>query len=78
MLFRSDVHVLPVGAVTVDQLGYELADIQGMVEAGAVAISEDGKSVMDTALYLEAMKIAKENDIVVLAHCEDKSLVQGV
>lgn len=71
------VHVLPVGAVTVGQAGQELADIQGMVKAGAVAISEDGKSVMDTSLYLQAMKIAHENDIVVLAHCEDKSLVQG-
>ncbi|WP_310605007.1 dihydroorotase [Anaerosporobacter sp.] len=71
------VHVLPVGAVTKGQIGEELADIAGMVKEGAVAISEDGKSVMDTALYQKAMTIAKEEGIVVLAHCEDKSLVRG-
>jgi dihydroorotase len=71
------VHVLPVGAVTKSQIGKELADISAMVKEGAVAISEDGRSVMDPALYKEAMKIAKEEGIVVLAHCEDRSLVQG-
>lgn len=71
------VNILPVGAVTLGQVGKDLADIAGMVKEGAVAISEDGKSVMDTALYKKAMTIAKEEGIVVLAHCEDKSLVQG-
>ena len=71
------VNVLPVGAVTIGQAGKELADIAGMAKEGIVAISEDGKSVMDTALYKKAMAIAKEEGIVVLAHCEDKSLVQG-
>ncbi len=69
------VHILPVGAVSKDQMGTELADIEGMVEAGALAISEDGKSVMDTALYYKSMKIAAKTGITVLAHCEDKSLV---
>ena len=71
------VNILPVGAVTLGQAGQDLADIASMVKEGAVAISEDGKSVMDTALYRKAMTIAKEEGIVVLAHCEDKSLVQG-
>ncbi|PXV89072.1 dihydroorotase [Lachnotalea glycerini] len=69
------VHVCQVGAVTVSQMGEELADIEGMVKAGAVAISEDGKSVMNVRLYEEAMSLAKELDIPVLAHCEDKNLV---
>lgn len=68
------VHILPVGAVTLGQDGNTLADIGGMAKAGAIAISEDGKSVMDTAIYREGMKLAAENDIVVMAHCEDKSL----
>lgn len=71
------VNILPVGAVTLGQAGQDLVDIASMVKEGAVAISEDGKSVMDTALYKKAMTIAKEEGIVVLAHCEDKSLVQG-
>lgn len=69
------VHVLPVGAVTVGQSGKELTDIDAMAEAGAVALSEDGKSVMDTALYAEGMREAVKAGIPVFAHCEDKSLV---
>lgn len=68
------VHILPVGAITIDQAGKELADIAGMKRAGAVAISEDGKSVMDAFVYRRAMLMAKEADILVMAHCEDKSL----
>ncbi|MBD5089289.1 MAG: dihydroorotase [Clostridiales bacterium] len=74
---ESVVHLLPVGAVTKGQIGTELADIKGMAEAGAKALSEDGKSVMDILVYLEGMKAAKENNLVVLAHCEDKNLVRG-
>lgn len=71
------VHVLPIGAITIGQAGTELADITGMIEAGAVGLSEDGKSVMNSALYLEGMKIAKEHNIPIFAHCEDKDLVRG-
>ncbi len=68
------VHVLPIGAVTKEQAGIEISDIKGMVSAGAVAVSEDGKSVMNTALYQSAMIEAKKAGIPVFAHCEDKDL----
>mgnify|MGYP000222900334 CR=1 FL=1 len=45
------VNVLQVGAVTKNQEGKELADIEGMKDAGIVALSEDGKSVMDSGLF---------------------------
>ena len=73
----SLVHILPVGAVTKGQAGAELADIKGMTEVGAKALSEDGKSVMDILVYVEGMKKARENNLVILAHCEDKNLVRG-
>lgn len=71
------VNVLQVGAITKGQQGKELADIQGMYEAGIPAISEDGKSVMNSELYREAMEVAAKLDIPVLAHCEDINLVNG-
>lgn len=71
------INVYQVGAVTKGQMGKELADIRGMAEAGCIAISEDGKSVMNADLYREAMKIAAELDIPVLAHCEDINMVHG-
>lgn len=71
------VHVLPIGAVTRGQFGEELCDYKAMKEAGICAISEDGKSVMETSLYSEAMYAAKDADLPVFAHCEDRSLVRG-
>lgn len=72
----SVVHVLPVGAVTKGMAGAEVTDISGMKAAGAIAISEDGKSVMDSGVYREAMRQAAKEDVIVLAHCEDINLVQ--
>ena len=71
------IHVLQVGAVTKGQMGKELADIKGMVEAGIPAISEDGKSVMNAQVYREGMLEAAKYHIPVLAHCEDINMVHG-
>ncbi len=71
------VRVLPVGAVTLGQRGEELSDIRALAAAGAAAVSEDGKSVMNPALYTEGMKRAKEAGLPVFAHCEEISLVRG-
>lgn len=70
-------NVLQVGAITKGMEGKELSDIYGMTDEGMISISEDGKSVMDSGLLREAMKIAKEKDLSVLSHCEDINLVQG-
>lgn len=71
------IHVLQVGAITKGQKGEELADIREMAEAGIPALSEDGKSVMNGQLYREAMLLAKELNIPILAHCEDRDMVQN-
>ncbi len=73
----SPVHVIQIGAITVGQKGQELSDIEGMAKAGCHAISEDGKSVMNASLYRKAMKLAKENEISIFAHCEDITMVEG-
>ena len=71
------VNVLQAGAITQGMKGEELSDIEGMVQAGAPAISEDGKSVMNAQIYKEAMQIAARMNIPVLAHCEDIHMVNG-
>ncbi|MBR2408402.1 MAG: dihydroorotase [Lachnospiraceae bacterium] len=71
------VRVLPVGAVTLGQSGTELSDMESMAKAGAAAVSEDGKSVMNPVVYAEGMKRAKEAGLPVFAHCEEISLVRG-
>lgn len=74
---EAPIHVLQAGAITKGQKGEELADIEGMAAAGVPAISEDGKSVMNSNLYRKAMEIAARLQIPVLAHCEDINLVNG-
>lgn len=71
------IHVLQVGAITKGQKGEELADIEGMAAAGIPAISEDGKSVMNTRVYRDGMQEAARLGIPILAHCEDIDLVDG-
>ena len=73
----SPIHVIQAGAITVGQKDQEITDIEGMVQAGAGALSEDGKSVMNMKIYREAMKEAARLNVPVLAHCEDKSLAGG-
>lgn len=73
----APVHVLQTGTVTKGMAGKEITDIAEMVKAGAPAITEDGKSVMDSGVYRDAMREAKKAGIPVLAHCEDMNLVQG-
>lgn len=70
-------HVLQAGCITKGMQGLELSNLEGMIGEGVLAISEDGKSVMNSNLYREAMKIAAKNHIAVLAHCEDINLVNG-
>lgn len=70
-------HVLQAGSVTKAMAGEELSDLDEMIAAGIPAISEDGKSVMNSNLYRDAMKIVAKAGIPVLAHCEDINLVNG-
>ena len=73
----AKIHILPIGAISIGQEGKVLADIKGMAAAGAVAFSEDGKSVMNSALYAEGLKEAAKAGVPVFAHCEDIDLVRG-
>lgn len=70
-------NVLPVGAVTKDMAGTQITDVEELKKAGICAISEDGKSVMNSGVYRKAMKNAAKANVPVLAHCEDINLVEG-
>lgn len=71
------VNVIQTGSVTIGQKGEELVDIRAIARSGVPALSEDGKSVMDALLMRKAMEVMAEEDMVLLDHCEDKSLVNG-
>ncbi|RMH37540.1 MAG: dihydroorotase [Nitrospirae bacterium] len=66
--------VFPIGAITKGSQGKELADIGELVEAGCVAISDDGRPVMDSSIMRRAMEYARAFDVPVVDHCEDLHL----
>ena len=73
----ASIRVEQVSAITLGEKGDMLVDIPAMKEAGAVAFSEDGKSVMDTLVFREGLKKIAEAGGVVMYHCEDRDLVNG-
>lgn len=66
-----------LSAITVGENNEELVDIAAMKEAGAIAFSEDGKSVMDSVLFEKGLKEIAKSGLVCMSHCEEKNLVQG-
>jgi dihydroorotase len=71
------VNVWPIGAITKASAGEELAAIGSMKEAGAVAISDDGRPVMNARVMRRAMESARSLGMPVINHCEDLHLSAG-
>jgi dihydroorotase len=69
------VNVYPVGAITAGLKGEFLAAMGELREAGAVAVSDDGKAVKNSELMRRAMEYAKNFNLPVICHCEDADLV---
>src|SRR5207302_6478960 len=73
----SPVNVFPIGAITKGSLGEELASIGSMKDAGIVAISDDGRPVMNARVMRRAMETATAFGLPVIDHCEDLHLSAG-
>lgn len=70
-------NVFPIGAISKESAGQELAEMGEMKSAGAVAVSDDGRPVPTAGMMRRAMEYAKDFDLPVVDHCEDKSLSNG-
>ncbi len=69
--------VYPIGCITKGQKGQELAEMGKMLEAGAVAFSDDGCPVENANTMRLALEYAKGFDALLISHCEEKSLADG-
>ena len=69
--------VFPIGALSKGLHGEELAEIGEMIEAGAVAISDDGRPVMDANLMRRALEYCSMFDVPISVHEEDLCLSSG-
>lgn len=70
-------HLYPIGAITKGSEGKELAEIGDLRRAGCVAISDDGRPVMNSLVMRRAMEYARAFDVPVVDHCEDLHLSEG-
>src|SRR5579871_4221720 len=71
------VNVFPIGAITKGSAGEELSAIGAMKAAGAVAISDDGRPVMNALVMRRAMEFARSYGLPLINHCEDLHLSAG-
>ena len=70
------IQVIPYGTITKDQSGTgTLSDMEGMANY-VLAFSDDGKGVQDDGVMREAMNVAKSLNKLIVAHCEDESLLR--
>jgi dihydroorotase len=70
-------NVYPIGAITKDRQGKELAEMGQMVRSGAVGFSDDGCGVSNPALMLQALNYVCLFDKPIMQHCEDPSIAGG-
>jgi len=70
------IRVIPYGSITVSEAGHELAKLEEMAE-GVAGFSDDGRGVQDENMMREAMIRAKALGKMIVAHCEDNSLLRG-
>ncbi|MGB9790984.1 MAG: dihydroorotase [Thermacetogeniaceae bacterium] len=73
----APVPVYPVGCATKERKGMELAEIGDLVEGGAVALSDDGNSIMNSEVLRRVMEYSRIFDILIISHCEDTNLSAG-
>jgi dihydroorotase len=73
----NKARLLPIGTITKARAGEQLAEMAELKEAGCPSVSDDGSSVEDADLMRRALEYASMVGLVVISHCEDKSLATG-
>lgn len=74
---NAKAKVYPVGCITKGLKGEELCDYEALKAAGCVAVSDDGKPVLNAATMAEAMVKAHYAGLKVISHCEDPDIIAG-
>ena len=73
----GSANVLPIGAIPKDLDGTLTTDWRSLIEAGVVALSDDGKTVMDASIMWNVLVLSAEMDFPVIDHCEEHNLTKG-
>lgn len=73
----ASTDVFICGAITKNRRGVELTDFSALKKRGVLAVSDDGTSLDSDRLMLDAFNLAKQNNLLVICHSEDKALSAG-
>lgn len=73
----GSANVLPIGAITKDLDGTLTTDWRSLIEAGVVALSDDGKTVMNASIMWNVLVLSAEMGFPVIDHCEEHNLTKG-
>ena len=73
---NAKIAVYPYASITVSQAGEKLSDMQNLADK-VIAFSDDGKGIQSEEMMLQAMLMAKQLNKIIVAHCEDNSLLFG-
>ncbi len=76
LIKAAPINILPYGSITVGENGEELSQMEE-IKNTVVAFSDDGRGVQSIDLMRQAMKTAKKLNKIIVAHCEDNSLLRG-
>ncbi len=74
---KAHCRVYPIAAITVGRKGERLTEFGDLKKAGAVGVSDDGRSVLNSDLMRRALEYAKYHGLAVISHCEDPYLSEG-
>ena len=70
-------NVLPLGSITKNLDGEVLTDVPALIEAGAIGLSDDGKTVMDAGLMRDVLVLSAKHNFPVMVHCQEHNLDVG-
>ena len=70
-------NVFPLGSITKNLDGEELTDVPTLLEAGAIGVSDDGKTVMDAGLMRDVLVLSAKHNFPVMVHCQEHNLDVG-
>jgi dihydroorotase len=71
------VNVFPIAAATRGSKGVALTDYRGLQRAGAVAVTDDGKPILEDDVMRESLRLAAEINLTVIQHAEDTRMTEN-
>lgn len=73
----SVIRAYPYASITIEEKGEHLSDFDNLKDQPIAGFSDDGVGVQEAKVMYEAMKLARQANRVVVAHCEENSLIYG-